>query len=175
MDRPEKMDFLLENEMQINRSIGVILYMGCMVGPAMFIFTQLNIFRVDFKFCLLFTAYAIITGLVQRFLSKNVKYHTIARYFGIFAFEFMIGLSATQATVGIYIAYSFATILSCLYVNRNYTRFVCIISYIAMIVALYFRSLDQVRNHFIIESARDYFLGYGIGFTIEFVFLFLSA
>ncbi|MBE5902529.1 MAG: response regulator [Lachnospiraceae bacterium] len=172
MDRPEKMDFLLENEMQINRSIGVILYMGCMVGPAMFIFTQLNIFRVDFKFCLLFTAYAIITGLVQRFLSKNVKYHTIARYFGIFAFEFMIGLSATQATVGIYIAYSFATILSCLYVNRNYTRFVCIIGYIVMIVALYFRSLDQVRNHFIIESARDYFLGYGIGFTIEFVFLF---
>ncbi|SFQ37229.1 Signal transduction histidine kinase [Lachnospiraceae bacterium XBB1006] len=173
MERQEQNHkFLLDNEMQINRSVGTILYMGCVVGPALYLLTQAGIFHVEVSFCALFSLYAIVTGMLQQFMAKQERFHTVARYFGVFAFEFMVALSATQASVGIYVAYSFATILSCLYVNLRYTRIVCVVSYFAMVIAMYFRAYDQARHHYIVESPKEYFVGYTLGFTIEFVFLY---
>lgn len=165
--------FLVEHELQVNGIIGRLLYLSCLVGPVMFIMTKLGIFEVDIAFCMIFTVCAILMGVTQQLLTKNPRHHTIARYYGIIMLELLIGLSATRAAVGVYIAYAFATMLSCLYVNIAYTRFVCVFSYFIMVIAMYFRSINQVENHYILESQMRYFIIYTAGFTIEFILLFL--
>ncbi len=175
MEKKNKPGVLLDNELQINRSIGTVLYMGCLVGPIMFLFTQIGIFSVETSFCLGFTVYAIVTGTIQRLLIANNKYHMLARYFGVFALEIMIGISATRSSMGIYMSYSFATLLSCLYVNLRYTQTVCVLSYAIMVMALHLRSFDEVAKHCIIETRQQYFLNLLFSLSIEFIFLFFIS
>ena len=175
MEKSNKQGVLLDNELQINRSIGMVLYMGCIVGPIMFIFTRMGVFWVDTAFCAFFTVYAIVTGTIQRLLTTNPKYHMVARYFGVFALELAIGISGTRSYMAIYISYSFAILLSCLYANLRYTQCVCFVSYIIMLVAVYLRSFDEVSRHWTVETQEMYFKSFATGFTIEFIFVCFIA
>ena len=111
MDNFDRKKFLLDNELQVNQSIGKLLYLACLVGPVMFVLTQFGIFQIETLFCVAFTGYALFTCLVQHILIRNPKYHSVARFFGIFALEILIGAFATRAAVGIYISYCFANIM----------------------------------------------------------------
>ncbi|MBE5906348.1 MAG: response regulator [Lachnospiraceae bacterium] len=174
MEKQEN-NFLLENEMRINHSIGMILCMGCLVGPVMYILTQFGIFKVELRFCAVYTLYTIVFGLIQQFLTRTEKLHTVAKYFGMFAFESIIGMTASRASVMITIGFTFATLLSCLYVSRRLTRVVWASSYIVMLIAVYVRVLEQAKRHMIVESAHEYFLGTVFGYTIEFAFLYFIS
>lgn len=175
MDNFDRKKFLLDNELQVNQSIGKLLYLACLVGPIMFVLTQFGIFQIETLFCVAFTGYALFTCLVQHILIRNPKYHSVARFFGIFALEILIGAFATRAAVGIYISYCFATLLSCLYVSLSYTRLVCGVSYLVMIGAVYFRSFDQIAHNYIKETQPEYFIKYSAGFTIEFILLYVIS
>ncbi|MCR4955377.1 MAG: response regulator [Lachnospiraceae bacterium] len=173
MEESKTTNVLLDNELQINRTIGKILYAGCLVGPVLFLFTRLGVFEIDKPFCFIFTIYSVVVGAIQTLLIKNNKYHKIARYFGIFALEIMIGFSATKVNIGIYISLCFAAFLSALYVNLAYTRFVTVISYLVMVIAQYFRAFDAEKYGYLTDTKAEYFQGYVVGFTIEFIFVYL--
>ncbi|MGN0170094.1 MAG: response regulator [Lachnospiraceae bacterium] len=171
----DRKNFLVDNEIQVNQTIGRLLYLACLIGPTMYVMTQFGIFQIEASFCLIFTGFSILTCMIQQILVRFPQYHSVARFFGIFALEILIGVSATRASIGIYLSYGFATLLSCLYVRLSYTRLVCIVSYVVMMVAMYFRSFDQVAHHFIKETQMEYFIKYTAGFTIEFVVLYVIS
>lgn len=168
-------NLLLENEIKVNQIIAKLYFFGSLLGPAMFVLTRLDFFEITTPACVVETVYCILAGLIQFLLSQELKLHSVARYFGVIALTVLIGLMASNATVGIYITYCCPILISCLYVNLYYTKLISLLSYLNLIIAMYFRSYDQVKHHFIVESAMRYYVTYTLGFTLEFFVIYLIA
>ncbi|MBQ9340874.1 MAG: response regulator [Lachnospiraceae bacterium] len=166
---------LLTRENAINELFSKLFFYSLPVCPFMFILTKVGVFEIETFFCVLLTILLIISGLGMHFLNASETCSKYAKYFGIISLEIIIGFAATRATVGIYISYSFAVFLSCLYVSRTLTVTVNIISYIILLISLYFRSLDQIKHGFIVNTAWEYFISYALGYTLECVLLFLIS
>lgn len=162
-------------EKMINNMVSKLFFYALPTGPIMFIITRLGIFDIPTWFCVLLTFLVTCAGVGMHCLTNFANFDKFAKYYGIIAIELIIGLSATQASVGIYIAYSFAIILSCLYISYPLTITVNIISYLILAVSLYFRALDQVRKNYIIITAEEYFIEYLLGYTIECILLLLIS
>ncbi|MBR0435462.1 MAG: response regulator [Lachnospiraceae bacterium] len=166
---------LLTRENAINELFAKLFFYSLPVCPFMFILTKVGVFEIETFFCVLLTILLIISGLGMHFLNASETCSKYAKYFGIISLEIIIGFAATRATVGIYISYSFAVFLSCLYVSRTLTVTVNITSYIILLISLYFRSLDQIKHGFIVNTAWEYFISYALGYTLECVLLFLIS
>lgn len=170
-----KRQMLQSRENAINELFAKLFFYSLPVSPVMYILTQLGIFEIDKYYCILLSVFLVFAGLGMHFLNGSERFSRYARYFGIISLEIIIGFSATRATVGIYIAYSFAVFLSCLYVSNTLTIVVNITSYITLLISLYFRGIDQVRHNYIVDTAFDYFIKYAFGYTLECILLFLIS
>ncbi|MEG2058264.1 MAG: response regulator [Lachnospiraceae bacterium] len=168
-------EYLIKNEIRVNQRVSKILWMTNITGPLMAFITYIGVFSIPYKFCYTFTLYTLAVSIIQHVLMKKEKYLGVTKYFGILALEVLVGISAMQAPVGIYITYALVTFLSCMYVDVRYTKWVTFYSYIVLVVALYFRSKDLMRLNWIKESQMQWYIMYLVGFTIEFIFVYLIA
>ena len=166
---------LQTRENEINELFAKLFFYSLPVSPIMYILTQLGIFEIDKYYCIVLIIFLVFAGLGMHFLNGSKRFSRYARYFGIISLEIIIGFSATRATVGIYIAYSFAVFLSCLYVSNTLTVVVNITSYIILVISLYFRGIDQVNHNYIVDTAFGYFIKYSFGYTLECILLFLIS
>lgn len=77
----------------------------------------------------------------------------------------LVALMASNATIGIYMTYALAMVFSILYYDKKFTLRISIISYLLLVVSLYFRSLNVQQIEF--ESDFTWFVSRSVGFLME--------
>ncbi len=172
-DKNNKEQDLLRNyEYEINSVIVKLMFFASFVGPAMLAFSLLGVFNIPVFISALYTALILVAASIMRYMNNNEKLFKYARIYGLIILEIIICLCATRESIGTYITLAFTTMISCLYIDLNFTRFICVISYFGMLASLYFRSHNAVEMGVTTESWQQLFMGNALGFSIEFVILY---
>lgn len=101
--------------------------------------------------------------LALHFPDKFVKYYMLIMM------SVLIGLLGSQNGIGIYITYILVPLVSCMYFSRKFTLGIGIVSYIIMIVALFFNTAGKWEIKYKGWTHAITFRNYCIGFTLEYV------
>lgn len=89
----------------------------------------------------------------------------ILKYISMIALGGLITLMASNATIGIYMTYSLPMVFSIFYYDKKFTLKISALSYVLLVVSLYFRSLGVQQVEF--ETNFIWFVSRSVGFLIE--------
>ena len=170
MDIIDEQEFLRRNDIEANRRVLRILFCALVAGPLIALGSFFHVFETSYWFCLVVTVISLIEWLIDYRLCKNEKYCKLTKYFGLFSVAVLIGVTATQFSIGIYISYMFIPIVSCMYLDSKLTRNISMICYAIMIIALYFRAYGAIVRDFTHFTHMQWFVSQGLGYTMEFTF-----
>ena len=91
------------------------------------------------------------------------------KYISIISLSLVIALMGSNSNIGIYITYILALAISCMYFDAKFTRNMAILGYLCLVVAVFFRSHNVTLSEG--DTAMNWFRGYVMGFTIEYIAL----
>ena len=87
------------------------------------------------------------------------------KYLTTVALGILIALMASDYTIGIYMTYALAMVFSVFYYDKKFTLKIAIISYVLLVISLYFRSLSVPQIEF--ETNFTWFFSRSLGFLLE--------
>jgi len=161
----------------INKVNFWILISSIIISIVLSILSTIGFFSVSKHFNVIIVAYSFIATLINILLVKIHKNKSlIAAFFGLAAVEGFITLAGTSDAIGIYITFGIAPIIATLYYNKKFTLKINIISYLLMIVSLYFKWQNDAAifdNREGLKGFCETYFPVVIGFTIEYIVLFL--
>jgi len=162
-----ELDFFERNDKEVIQKICKLELRLTAVFPALFLLTILNIFKIDFKALAVVTVLGLICTITPTvFLKNNVNLKFI-KYYSIVALGTVIGLMASNYHIGIYMTYTLAMALSCMYYDKKFTKKVALIGFAIMIIAMVFRSGNaELRPD---ETRWGWFRAYTMGYVIEYI------
>lgn len=164
---------MLNNTKEVNRIVAKTL-MWCTPLLCVLLLTNiLGIFAFD--------------DILQRIIGISIVFITTAPYILLklnvsdvfLKYYMLIGVSAficsvgTNNGIGIYITYALVPIFSCLYFDKKFTIIIGIISYLSMVIGVYFNCAGKLEVKYLEWSHMTTFLRYIIGFTIEYLAVML--
>lgn len=89
----------------------------------------------------------------------------VMKYLTTIALGGLVALMASDYTIGIYMTYALAMVFSILYYDKKFTLRIAIISYVLLVISLYFRSLGIPQIEF--DSNFVWFVSRSLGFLLE--------
>lgn len=159
--------FFYENDKRINNLVCRILLWLILIFPALFLLSFLNVFRLSIGELCILTPIGCVCTIAPTILKKYGVGTVILKYCSLVALSVLVAIMGSNSNVGIYMTYTLALAMSCLYFDVRFTKHVAIIGYVCMVVAVFFRA------HTVTLSAGDtvlsWFRGYVMGFTIEYI------
>jgi len=165
-------EIFVENTIKTNRRFMYLIFFSNAAAPLIAVGTWLKFFQISYTSCMeIFITTVVISHFIW-WLNHHKEWHEFTKFIGLLMVEILIMRLAMNASIGIYISYAFIPLFSCLYVDQMLTIIMNLIGYFALAASLYFRSFDLIAKYGSIFTARQWFLSYLMGFTIEFVFLF---
>lgn len=165
-------EFFEENVKKINVICGRIIGLVIIAPILLIISVKLGFFYMPINWLILFSCFIIPFAIFQNILIRKCNNQRFNTYFTLFGLEILVVFLGSNGYVNIYISCALIPFISCLYFNRKLTNIVTIYCYIGMLVSLWFKS--QVAYTIVIDSPNPvhYFIAYGIGFSIEYIFVF---
>ncbi len=161
--------FFYENDRKVNAKVCRILMWLSLVFPALFLLSYLNIFRLSIKELCLITPFGLLCTLMPTALKHfNISVAAL-KYISIISLSLVIALMGSNSNIGIYITYILALAISCMYFDAKFTRNMAILGYLCLVVAVFFRSHNVTLSEG--DTAMNWFRGYVMGFTIEYIAL----
>ena len=161
--------FFYENDRKVNTKVCRILMWLSLVFPALFLLSYLNIFRLSIKELCLITPFGLLCTLMPTALKHfNISVAAL-KYISIISLSLVIALMGSNSNIGIYITYILALAISCMYFDAKFTRNMAILGYLCLVVAVFFRSHNVTLSEG--DTAMNWFRGYVMGFTIEYIAL----
>ncbi len=161
--------FFYENDRKVNAKVCRILMWLSLVFPALFLLSYLNIFRLSIKELCLITPFGLLCTLMPTALKHfNISVKAL-KYISIISLSLVIALMGSNSNIGIYITYILALAISCMYFDAKFTRNMAILGYLCLVVAVFFRSHNVTLSEG--DTAMNWFRGYVMGFTIEYIAL----
>ena len=166
-------DFFEENVKKINIICGKIIGLVIIVPILLTICVKLKFFYMPIDWLALFSCFIIPYAIAQNIIIRKCKNQKFNTYFTLFGLEILVAFLGSNGYVNIYISCALIPFISCLYFNRKLSNIVTIFSYIGMLVSLWFKS--QVAYQTVNDSPNPthYFIAFGLGFTIEYIFVFV--
>lgn len=168
-------EFLRRNDLIANQRVRKVLLICTLAGPTIAVGRFFKVFDTEYSYCLWIWLVAIAEYAILYYLGKREKYYRKAKYFGLIAVEILIGFMAIQKSIGIHITYGLIPLLSCMYIDLWLTRHICILSYIVMVISLYFRSFGATAYDYPGMTPIGWFISQSLGFTVEFIFVAIAA
>ena len=161
--------FFYENDRKVNTKVCRILMWLSLVFPALFLLSYLNIFHLSIKELCLITPFGLLCTLMPTALKHfNISVQAL-KYISIISLSLVIALMGSNSNIGIYITYILALAISCMYFDAKFTRNMAILGYLCLVVAVFFRSHNVTLSED--DTAMNWFRGYVMGFTIEYIAL----
>ncbi|MFQ9193049.1 MAG: methyl-accepting chemotaxis protein [Candidatus Gastranaerophilaceae bacterium] len=161
--------FFYENDRKVNTKVCRILMWLSLVFPALFLLSYLNIFHLSIKELCLITPFGLLCTLMPTALKHfNISVQAL-KYISIISLSLVIALMGSNSNIGIYITYILALAISCMYFDAKFTRNMAILGYLCLVVAVFFRSHNVTLSEG--DTAMNWFRGYVMGFTIEYIAL----
>lgn len=171
MEFLSEMEFLKRNDLVANRRVRKLLLFSTLAGPIIAIGRLGGVFDTGYMECFIIWLLTTVAYGILYYLERDVKYYKQAKYFGLIAVELVIGLMATQKSIGIHMTYGFIPLLSCMYIDLCLTRRICILSYIIMIISLYVRAFGATVSDYPDMTHWEWFISQSMGFSVEFIFV----
>ena len=170
----EYITFLEENTCRQNGYLGIIMWVGAAVGPFVALGSITGIFtHVMLKPTIIFTCVMALVALIYTLAVKIKPASMVASYIGLFTMNVLIFIMA-QMHIGIYLTFFFVPLASLLFFDIFLYVSMSVLSYAMMIAATY--SISAYQSALLVnETAKEWFIGKAVGYTIEFVMMFATG
>lgn len=157
--------FFYENDVRVTESAVKILRWLIVVFPLLIILSVVGIFQSEIKKLIILTAIALVVTMGPSFVYKMKVRIEVMKYVTTIALVSLVALMATDYTIGIYMTYALAMVFSIFYYDKKFTLRIAVISYVLLVISLYFRSLSVPQIEF--GSNFVWFVSRSLGFLLE--------
>lgn len=168
-------EFFKENLAHINILVGKILAYANLAPVLLACGVLLKIFKMSIAWLGLFSCFMIPFAIIQNILARKCKNQKVVAYITLFGLQILVSFLGSNERVNTYISCALVPFVSCLYFNPKLTLSVNIFSYFGLLVSLWIKSKDAYVLHNPINSPFYYWMAYGVGFTVEYIFVFLIS
>lgn len=158
-------DIFYENDARVTKTAVKVLRWLILVFPLLTILSVVGIFQMKIGEMLALTAVALVVTMGPGIAYKLNTPIRIMKYLTTFALAALIALMATNAAIGIYMTYAFAMVFSLFYYDKKFTIQVSVVSYILLVISLYFRSLNVQQIEY--DTNFMWFFTRSLGFLFE--------
>ncbi|MDE6319891.1 MAG: methyl-accepting chemotaxis protein, partial [Lachnospiraceae bacterium] len=158
-------DIFYENDARVTRTAVKVLPWLILVFPLLIVLSAVGIFQMKIGEMLLLTAVAAVVTIGPSIAYKMNTPIGVMKYVTTFALAALIALMATNAAIGIYMTYAFAMLFSLFYYDKKFTIRVSVVSYILLVISLYFRSLNVQQIEY--DTNFMWFFTRSLGFLME--------
>ncbi len=164
-------NLFFENDVRVTKTAIKVLPWLILVFPLLILLSAVGVFQAKISELLVLTAIALVVTMGPGIAYKlNMPIH-IMKYLTTFALAVLIALMATNAALGIYMTYAFAMVFSLFYYDKKFTIQVSAVSFILLVISLYFRSLSVQQIEY--ETNFMWFFSRCLGFLLETVVMSL--
>lgn len=159
--------FFHENDKRINDMVCKILRWLTLIFPALFVLSILGVFKLTVKELLVLTPIGCVCTLMPTVLKKMGVKTAVLKYSAVVALAVVVGIMGTNANVGIYMTYTLALAISCLYFDVRFTKHIALVGYVCLVIAVFIRahSVDLPEG----DTVYTWYRGFIMGFTIEYI------
>lgn len=158
-------NFFTENDARVTKTAVKVLRWLILVFPLLYILSVAGIFQIKLSELIPLTLIGVVVTMGPGVAYKMNTPTGIMKYVITLALGMMIALMATNAAIGIYMTYAFAMVFSLFYYDKKFTIRISVISYILLVISLYFRSLHVAQIEF--ETNMMWFISRSMGFLLE--------
>lgn len=158
-------DIFYQNDARVTKTAVKVLPWLILVFPLLIILSVVGIFQMQVGEMLIITAVAAVVTIGPGIAYKMNTPIGIMKYVTTFALAALVALMATNAAIGIYMTYAFAMVFSLFYYDKKFTIRVSAVSYILLVISLYFRSLDVQQIEY--DTNFMWFFTRSLGFLFE--------
>lgn len=164
-------DFFYENEIAVTEKAVKLLRWLILVFPAIMIFSITGLFQSQIKDVLVMMAVGLVVTMGPTVAHKLGTPLNVLKYVSVIALGVLLVVMASNASIGIYMTYGLPMVYSIFYYDKKFTLRIAIISYVLLVISLYFRSLGVQQIEF--DTNFTWFVSRSVGFLIETVVMAL--
>lgn len=158
-------DFFYQNDVAVTKTAVKILRWLVLVFPVLMVVSLTGIFQTKMTSLIPLTLLGIVVTWGPTVAYKlNAPVH-VMKYTVTLALGCLVAMMGTDSTIGIYMTYALAMVFSILFYDNKFTLRVSIISYVLLVISLYFRSLNVQQTEF--DTNFIWFVSRCLGFLME--------
>ncbi len=162
------LDFFEKNDAKVTiRECKILLWMT-LAFPAIAILNTVGIFHIPVGKLVFVCIAGVICTLLPNLLLKLNFSLKFLKTFSTLSVGFVMALLSTEYHLGIYMTYTLAMAMSCMYFDKKFTIKIGAISYVFMVIGTYFRAQSAFK-YGETENAWSYFVSFSLGYTIEYI------
>lgn len=165
--------FFYENDVKVTKMAVKVVRWMIVVFPLLIVLSLVGIFQSELKSLIPITLIGIIVTMGPTVLLKMNTPIGVMKYVTISALGILVMLMATDPTIGIYMTYALPMVFSIFYFDKKLTLRFSVISYILLVISLYFRSLNVQQIEF--ETNFTWFFSRSLGFLLEAVVMSITC
>ncbi len=172
----ELLQFKKTNNASVNRFVFLVLVVSFPFIPIAVVLNMLEFFHFTSGFVNTLIVTSIFFDFIPILLYVFVKKENLFTYYTMFMLSVMVSLLSYQCGAPVWLMYTCAPIISCLYFNKTLTFIVSILDYVSMIISLFFSTHHNFETLYSnrYSSPSDAFLVYAVGLTFEFAIIFIA-
>ncbi len=158
-------NFFVENDAKVTKTAVKALRWLILVFPLLIILSAAGIFQAKVSELIPLTLVGLVVTMGPGIAYKLNTPIRIMKYVTTLALGILVSLMGMNAALGIYMTYAFAMVFSLFYYDKKFTLQVSAVSYILLVISLYFRSLSVQQIEY--ETNFMWFFTRSLGFLME--------
>ena len=158
-------DIFEENDRRVLKKLTRVMRWLWAMFPLIYLGNIVHLFKIDYYELSVLTGIAFVILWLPTFTERMNAPLTLRRYFCVLGMASIIAMLATNENIGIYMTYALAMVTSLLFFNAAFTLKISIVSYLLIVVSLYFRA--HGANHGEFETDTLWWVSRCAGFLIE--------
>lgn len=172
-ERTQVEEIFYQNDIAVTKTIIKILRWLILVPPALLLLSLLGIFNIKPVDLIPIFILTLIVTMGPTVMAKLKVPTAVLKYTVIISLAILVSVMGTNISIGIYMTYAFAMVFSLMYYDKKFTLRISIISYVLLVISLYFRSFDGAALENM--NQMSWFIGRIVGFLIETVVMTLAC
>ena len=157
--------FFYENDVKVTQTAVKAVRWLILVFPLLILLSVIGIFQSKIENLIVITLVALVVTMGPTFAYKLNVPINVMKYLTTLALATIVALMASDSTIGIYMTYALAMVFSIFYYDKKFTLRISVISYVLLVVSLYFRSLNVQQIEF--DTNFTWFVSRSLGFMLE--------
>lgn len=160
-----KKDFFFENDVAVTKTAVKVLRWLILVFPLLILLSVVGLFQSKLSDLIPLTVMGLVVTTTPSIASKLHAPVKLLKYLSTLSLACLIASMASNWTIGIYMTYALAMVFSIFYYDKKFTLHISIISYLLLVVSLYFRSINIPQIEY--DSNFVWFISRSMGFLLE--------
>lgn len=168
-------EFLIRTTDRSNRLIANVMLYANLTCVIFLVARNFKLFSMSYEFTLMCWGISFVFSLLMNiFVRFNVN-RTVTMYLGLIGVVTLTAIMGSNSRIGIHITYAFATLFSCLYLQKKYTIVAASMGYTGLVISIFIKSQSMYLLDLTSDTPRDYFIPAVAGYTIEYILLIITC